>query len=224
MTVEYKVCTKCGESKPATAEFFYATKNNKAGVESACKVCYRTRSSVNTVKRGRVYLIWAGVMGRCYTQSSGNYKTYGGKGVTVCEEWKNPDIFIEWYNKHNIKGWQIDKDIVGTGDCYSPENCVFVPNTINMFFTFRKQPSIRKIGRKCYISYQVKGESLKLSGDTQEDVLEQFYLFKELYLEKLVREMKEEHKRLCTKYPTTPQISPKLLNTLHNFSTEEYLR
>lgn len=62
MTVEYKVCTKCGESKPATAEFFYATKNNKAGVESACKVCYRTRSSVNTVKRGRVYLIWVGVI------------------------------------------------------------------------------------------------------------------------------------------------------------------
>ena len=34
-----KVCTKCGEEKPATREYFYAERGNRDGMRGACKVC-----------------------------------------------------------------------------------------------------------------------------------------------------------------------------------------
>lgn len=143
--------------------------------------------------------------------------------MVVCNEWHDYGTFQDWFDKHLISGWHVDKDILG-GATYSPENCVFAPIAINTFFTFTKSPSIIRMGRKYRVKISIKGKPSNLCGDTEEDVLEQFYLFKELYLEKLVWEMKEEHKRLCEKYPNTPQISPKLLSILENFSTEEYLR
>lgn len=36
-----KVCTKCGIDKPATTEYFYAKRENKSGLDGACKGCTR---------------------------------------------------------------------------------------------------------------------------------------------------------------------------------------
>ena len=38
-----KVCKKCGESKPATKEYFKANKGCKNGIEGTCKVCSKKR-------------------------------------------------------------------------------------------------------------------------------------------------------------------------------------
>lgn len=218
MTIEYKVCMKCGENKPATTEFFH--KNGKTdGIRAACKVCLSQRG---LDRKRPAYIRWRGMMTRCYDVKNSNYDRYGERGVTVCEDWKDYDVFSKWHVENSIEGWDIDKDILG-GTIYSPEHCVFVPHAINIFFTFVKHPSVKKSYNKYTTCTHIKGKTLNLSADTEEDVLEQFYLFKELYLEKLVWEMKEEHKRLCVKYPNTPQISPKLLSILENFSTEEYL-
>lgn len=219
MTVEYKVCTKCGESRPATAEFFHRQRNSML---AWCKVCAcKYAKSVYEKQPSRHK--WKSMMSRCCNVKNARYNDYGGKGVTVCEDWKDYNTFLKWYDENSIAGWEMDKDILG-GATYSPENCVFVPPTINMFFTFKNLPSCRRRGRKYSVNANIKGKVQHLADDSEEDVLEQFYLLKELYLEKLVWEMKEEHKRLCEKYPNTPQISPKLLSILENFSTQEYLK
>ena len=41
--METKVCTKCGEEKPATREFFHKQKDGRHGFRSDCKVCVRSR-------------------------------------------------------------------------------------------------------------------------------------------------------------------------------------
>lgn len=220
MTIEYKVCTKCGESKPATTEFFPRI-GWTGRMRNECKVCTNTYNK-DRYKRQPAYVRWRGMVDRCYNVKNASYSNYGGMGITVCKDWKDYDTFLKWHNENSIVGWELDKDILG-GTSYSPEYCVFVPNTINMFFTFTKPPSIRRRGGQRSVNPNIKGRSQHLGADTEEDVLEQFYLFKELYLEKLVWEMKEEHKKLCSKYPNTPEISPKLLAVLENFSTKEYL-
>jgi hypothetical protein len=48
--METKVCFKCGEEKPMTTEYFYANKTAKSGLNSACKICYRNRSSERSRK------------------------------------------------------------------------------------------------------------------------------------------------------------------------------
>lgn len=216
--MKYKCCSKCGENKPATPEFFHRKWNR---VIASCKVCEcNNKKSIH--EKQPAYTRWKSMMSRCYNVKNIGYTNYGGKGVTVCEDWKDYNTFLKWYDENSITGWEIDKDILG-GSSYSPESCVFVPNTINMFFKLKKLPPISRIGRKYRVKTSIKRKTLNLYGDTEEDVLEQFYLFKELYLEKLVWEMKEEHKKLCEKYPNTPEISPKLLSIISKFSTEKYL-
>ncbi len=63
---------------------------------------------------------------RCYNESNRFYKNYGGRGITVCEEWKNSlESFYEWAMSSGWeKGLSIDrKDNEGN---YNPENCEWI--------------------------------------------------------------------------------------------------
>ena len=47
--------------------------------------------------------------------------------------------FRGWWIKHQVDGWQIDKDLTTRENkIYSPEFCVFVPNWLNNFINVRK--------------------------------------------------------------------------------------
>ena len=57
------------------------------------------------------------------------------KDVKVCEEWKKFTNFYSWASTQKYgKGLVLDKDILGEGKLYSPENCCFVPKRVNNFF------------------------------------------------------------------------------------------
>lgn len=64
------------------------------------------------------------MMRRCYNEKSVAYKDYGAKGIKVCEEWHDREVFRKWcedngWNK-NLRLNRID----GTKD-YCPGNCCF---------------------------------------------------------------------------------------------------
>jgi hypothetical protein len=86
-------------------------------------------------KINRIYFLWHSMFKRCY---SGEFETY--KGVTVCEEWYNYQVFAEWVEKnwkdYMNKTWDLDKDII-CPKCkiYSPETCTFVPHEINILYS-----------------------------------------------------------------------------------------
>lgn len=64
------------------------------------------------------------MMRRCYNEKSVAYKDYGAKGIKVCEEWHNREVFKKWCKDN---GWNKDlrlNRIDGTKD-YCPENCYF---------------------------------------------------------------------------------------------------
>lgn len=71
----------------------------------------------------RIYEIWQGIKSRCYNIHDTRYHRYGGRGIIVCEEWKdNFENFFEWANENgysdNLTIERIDND-----KNYEPNNC-----------------------------------------------------------------------------------------------------
>lgn len=68
------------------------------------------------------YSIYTGMKSRCFNENATNYKNYGGRGITVCEEWLNVGEFAKWCELSGYqKGLSLDRiDVNGN---YEPSNC-----------------------------------------------------------------------------------------------------
>lgn len=65
------------------------------------------------------YQAWASMMKRCYTKTHEYYHKYGGRGVTVCKEWHNPENFLNDMGASN--GLSLDR--INNDGNYEPTNC-----------------------------------------------------------------------------------------------------
>lgn len=96
--------------------------------------------------RHPAYSIWLGIKQRCLSPLCCAYRDYGGRGITICEEWKNnPKVFVEWALENGYeKGLTIERiDVNGN---YEPNNCKWI--------TRYEQVSNRR--NTIYISYRGK--------------------------------------------------------------------
>lgn len=78
----------------------------------------------------RLYSIWNHMNRRCYNQSDDNYKHYGGRGITVCKEWR--DSFTAFYNWAMNNGYsdKLTIDRIENNSGYSPHNCRWVTQKV----------------------------------------------------------------------------------------------
>lgn len=76
-------------------------------------------------KKDRLYNIWALMLQRCENPKSAQYNRYGGRGITVCSEWKDFKLFYEWAMANGYKeDLTIDRRENDKG--YSPDNCRWI--------------------------------------------------------------------------------------------------
>lgn len=70
----------------------------------------------------RLYRIWKNMNSRCRCKSSSQYKDYGGRGISVCEEWRDFRIFQQWAlaNGYHEK---LSIDRIDVNGNYTPDNC-----------------------------------------------------------------------------------------------------
>lgn len=93
--------------------------------------CYATeskkrRATTHGLSRTSLHSIWKGMNARCYNKNHKNYIDYGGRGITICDEWRDDfRKFYDWSIRHGYsEGLTIDrKNVDGS---YCPDNCCWV--------------------------------------------------------------------------------------------------
>lgn len=52
------------------------------------------------LSRHPLYRTWQGMMARCYNPAHAGFRNYGGRGITVCEPWRDVGVFIAWVEQN----------------------------------------------------------------------------------------------------------------------------
>lgn len=80
-----------------------------------------------------LYKTWNNMINRCFNEREGSYHDYGGRGITVCDEWSDPETGFEAFCKdmgERHEGYTLDR-IDCDGD-YEPSNCRWADSVTQM--------------------------------------------------------------------------------------------
>ena len=141
MNTEFKItCPVCKvERSTNKANYVFHTKKGGTG---KCKSCYlneRNNSEQNKrnfvngkpVKQHPYYHVWRNMIRRCCDPKTRNYKNYGGRGISICDDWKSSKLFLQWVDSNGEipAGYELDRR--NNNGNYEPNNCRFVPPAVN---------------------------------------------------------------------------------------------
>lgn len=106
------------------------------GTTKSCG-CHRADPLVRySTKHGkryeRLYSIYCDMKKRCYNKRCNGYKYYGGKGITICEEWlENFNSFYKWAIENGYDE-ELTIDRIDSSGNYEPVNCRWITRSENI--------------------------------------------------------------------------------------------
>ena len=118
--LKYKCQCLCGQTT-------IVRKSNLTDGHTKSCGCYRRElGHIKNLSHGGVgsdaYGIWESIKKRCCNPKSKNWENYGGRGITICDRWKDDyGLFLKDMGERPFKGAQIDR--IDNNKGYEPENC-----------------------------------------------------------------------------------------------------
>jgi len=107
-------------------ETLVLTTSLTAGATRSCGCLRKEVTSnltrVHSLSQSSVYNRWAGMKKRCFNPKQRDYANYGGRGITVCEEWMDLKNFHAWAMASGYKE-DLTIDRIDNDGNYEPTNC-----------------------------------------------------------------------------------------------------
>lgn len=117
----------------------------KKGQATSCGCVRNTHISISNK---RLYGIWSNIKQRCTNSKSESYKDYGGRGISICEEWKNSSKkFVEWSLKNGYRD-DLTIDRIDVNGNYEPSNCRWITN--------KEQQYNKRCNHRIYYNGEIK--------------------------------------------------------------------
>lgn len=136
-SIRYKCKCDCGNEKIVRKGHLVSGKTVSCG-------CFYKETRYGKKTHGfshkeRLYSVWLNIKDRCYNKNNNHYQSYGGRGIIMCDEWKNDYmLFRNWCiangHKEEIKESgrnNLTIDRINVDGNYEPNNCRFITNKEN---------------------------------------------------------------------------------------------
>lgn len=138
------VCPGCG-----------AVRNlDRRKIGTNCAKCAGAARATHGMSKHPVYRLWQSMKSRCLYPSVQGFKYYGARGISVCEEWQDFEVFSAWALANGYaQGLEIDR--LDNDGNYEPGNCRFIPHLHN---------SQKRSNAKCDLSTAKNAKGLLSEG------------------------------------------------------------
>lgn len=104
----------CGKIKTVTAG------NLKSGKTQSCGCLKSEKLTKHNLSRSLTYRAWANMLDRCKNPNNSHWNRYGGRGISVCDQWKSFDCFLKDMGE---KPDRMSLDRIDNNGNYDPSNC-----------------------------------------------------------------------------------------------------
>lgn len=117
-----------------------------------CLKIERTKECTTThgMSNSRIYRTWFGMKKRCLSPNDKAYKHYGGRGISICDEWMDFQKFYDWSMENGYTD-ELTIERIDVNGNYCPENCKWIP--------FKEQAYNKRTNR--LITYKGETKTMK---------------------------------------------------------------
>lgn len=128
-----KVLAKCPNCKTDNVHLMQSIKNN---IIKSCG-CVKPKMK-HGLSRTKLYSILNGIKQRVGNKNSPSYKNYGKRGIKLCKEWEDVEVFTKWALENGYRD-NLSIDRIDNDGNYEPSNCRWTTSEIQSRNTRRLQ-------------------------------------------------------------------------------------